>query len=122
MSFQSDVEEVQRQIMAVERVIVNSLDETAMIPAEMIADEAQRRAPRRSGRLERTINAVPSDSGRANVGQAAIESIFYGRFREFGTRYQAPDPFLRPAADTQEKPGLRAIESFLQAKINGVAK
>lgn len=123
MSFQQDVKEAQRQIKATEKAIVNNLDEAAMIPAKLIAQEAKRRAPRASGRLERSIDVEAGDPPAANIGQAIVRvGVFYAGFREFGTRFQTPDPFLRPAADTQEKPGGRAMESFIQGLINQVAK
>ena len=120
MPFENDAVKVaQKQLTDVDKVIQGSLEEAAMIPAQLIAQDAQARAPKRSGKLARSIEAKKGKS-TANQGQAMVVVGFPGRFQEFGVKHHPPQPFFRPAADAQSKPGLRQIEIFLQGKVNQV--
>lgn len=61
--------------------------------------EAQALAPRRTGRLARSIRfeLVPTPDGW--VASVNFRE-FYGRFFEFGTVRQPPQPFLRPGVQS----------------------
>lgn len=123
MSFQDEVKTAQQQLADVNKVIQQSLNEAAMIPARLIAQDAQGRAPQRRGRLKSSIKAVKGKAPNRFAGQAIVQAgVFYARFQEFGTSHHAAHPFFRPAADAQSQPGLDQIEIFLQGKVNQVTK
>jgi len=58
---------------------------------------AQRYAPKRTGRLATSIRYMYND---ATYVLAFVVDAPYGVFVEYGTRYQRPQPYLRPAINT----------------------
>ena len=58
---------------------------------------AQRYAPKRTGRLATSIHYMWND---ATYTVAFVVDAPYGVFVEYGTRYQRPQPYLRPALNT----------------------
>jgi len=60
--------------------------------ARQVADEATSMAPVKTGRLASSISANGSGDGWVVRADAP-----YAAFVELGTRYQAAQPFLRPA-------------------------
>jgi HK97 gp10 family phage protein len=90
--------------------------------ATVIRDDAIRRAPEDTGRLKQFIGR---SGGRVKTGddrfQATVlvglirltkaqqrktgltQDAYYGKFVEFGTRFQRAEPFLRPAFDSQKE-------------------
>lgn len=50
------------------------------------------------------------------------QSVFYGRFLEFGTAKMAARPFMRPAFDTEKENVLRAFAIELEKGIETVAR
>jgi HK97 gp10 family phage protein len=66
--------------------------------AGAVARDAQAAAPYRTGRLRRSITverATGRDAGTVHV----IAGAPYAGYVEFGTRYMAARPFMRPAAN-----------------------
>lgn len=97
----------------------------------VIRDEAIKRAPEDTGRLKQFIGR---SSGKITTGDSRYaatvlvglvrlsksrsrkikgldltEDAYYGKFVEFGTAYQAAQPFLRPAFDTQKEAFIEAM-------------
>ncbi len=67
--------------------------------AEAIATDAKALAPKRTGKLARSIRAEPvEDETGYEVRVSWDKDAFYGAFQEFGTEHHDPNPFLRPAA------------------------
>ncbi len=64
--------------------------------ADEIAADAAGRAPRKTGTLAASIEAVP-DPNVPDGYKVVME--WYGIFPEFGTKRQPAQPFMRPAAD-----------------------
>jgi HK97 gp10 family phage protein len=65
------------------------------------AARAKELAPRRGGRLVSEIDIAIDVGARGNVieGRVGVRrgKAFYARFQEWGTRFAAAHPFLRPA-------------------------
>lgn len=75
----------------VHRALVETVAETAYD----VEARAKMLAPVRTGTLRRSIHTVIEHGGlRATVGP----SVSYAAFVEFGTRYMAARPYMRPAA------------------------
>jgi len=62
-----------------------------------VVDIAVRYAPKRTGRLATSIHYMYND---ATYTVAFVVDAPYGVFVEYGTRYQRPQPYLRPALNT----------------------
>jgi HK97 gp10 family phage protein len=71
---------------------VERMEEATARAAELVAEDAARRAPKRTGRLARSVVSRP----RAGVAQVAATAP-YGMFVEYGTSRNPPRPFMRPA-------------------------
>lgn len=69
-------------------------DEAAEMTADVIAQNAQAIVPVRTGFLRSTIQKAGGGSHWIVTATAA-----YAIFVEFGTRFMAAQPFLRPAAE-----------------------
>lgn len=63
------------------------------LAAETIVDEAQRIVPVRTGDLLGSIGYYRESQGRFKV----VAGMFYASFVEYGTRFMAARPYLRPA-------------------------
>lgn len=69
-----------------------------------LVQEAKARVPVDRGTLRDSIHASRAFAKRGTVEYHVGPSAkgFYGRFVEYGTRFQPKRPFLRPAADAKE--------------------
>lgn len=80
-----------------EKIGQEALDSALLAGAEIIAVEARRRAPIRTGYLRSSIQASTTSSGQL-YGEAQIDvGAYYGPFVELGTSRMAARPYLRPA-------------------------
>jgi len=98
-----------RFLETVNRQIQPRVDEIVQKTAFDAAAWAAVTAPYDTGALSASIIAVKTGAMRArvNVGQE------YGIYQEFGTRYMAGRPFLRPAVKDHEDAFLAAIRSVI---------
>jgi len=81
--------------------------------AERVADLARQNAPVRTGYLRDHIKARHY-SKTSNV----ISYAPYSGFVEFGTRYMAAQPFLRPAMDQHTREILKAVAEALIGEMH----
>ncbi len=103
--------------------------------AEVVAAEARRLAPVRSGSLRDSIEVTDDRDARlygrigggdvsvyvGPVGSTEDGDVFYAKFVEFGTVNHRPQPFLRPAIEgKQAEAGLVTIQSLEQAIIKAI--
>lgn len=68
------------------------LDQELLGLQEAISQEMRKLAPRRTGRLARSIKPQPIINTPQGI-QAPIKYVSYGRFPDFGTKYQAAQRF-----------------------------
>ncbi len=93
---------------------------------ELIRQEAQARAPRRTGRLaENEIMVLRNSENTATdvvvrVGPAL--TAFYGLFEEIGTAHSTADPFLLPAFEATKDEALKIASEEFQATIDEVVR
>lgn len=120
-------------------VIGKHLEEAALKGAEIIRDEAVRRAPRgATGKLKDNIVAEVA-ANKQNIVEVHIgpnKEAWYGHLVEFGhalvkgskkaTRkvigHVPPHPFLRPAFDEKKREAEKAVEEELRRRILEVAE
>ncbi len=123
-----------------EKVASEHAKEAMRKGAEIIRDEASSRAPRRTGRLAKSIVIEEREDG-FYVGPE--KDVFYGLFVEYGTSGHkikpklrkalasggiifgkdvqhpgiAPSPFLRPALDEKKKAVMEAVRDELKRRL-----
>ena len=72
--------------------------------AQVLAGEIESRAPRRTGRLARSIRPTKVRKAGLRIS-ASVEVVApYVAAEEFGTEHQAADPFIRPGAEAARRP------------------
>jgi HK97 gp10 family phage protein len=122
--------ELEQSLMELPRATgKNVVRRTLRKAAEPIAADASTNAPRgRTGKLQDDIHVgtqltrsqrKAKESGfEVHVGPSADPR---GRFVEFGTAHQAPNPFLRRAWDANEANALSTIRTTLADEIKKAA-
>lgn len=107
---------------------VGELGFSAGIAADLIAEEARRLAPEKTGALKRGIvskvNKVVEEFGTGLVGAAYVGVDYHiaphAHLVEFGARggEMPAHPFLRPAIDAKQAEAAKLIDADLQQQIN----
>ena len=87
--------------------------------AELVADEARRLVPVRSGALRRSITTTtPEKSMRPHTKQVFVgfkpPTSRRAHLTEFGTRHSSAKPFLRPALDSRAGDAIREMGAELR--------
>ncbi len=88
--------------------VTKAVVEAVRESGKAVADTARGLAPKRSGRMARSITSKVTTRATdvtAEVGPTA----FYGHFVEHGTSRMAPRPFLGPALDTESDAAAQRI-------------
>lgn len=103
------------------RIFNKELQPAFMAAAELVRDDAAKRAPvGPTGRLrEGMVAEWQSRRRRAVVGPS--KDAYYGEFQERGTSRHAAQPFLRPALDSQASAAFRVIAQGLSKAADAVA-
>ena len=99
--------------------------------ANVIAKEARLNVPKDSGTLKKSIKVVARSK---RVGDAVASVVtrsgkkfkgmnaWYAPMIEFGTKFRAATPFLRPAMDTKGSEVIRAMSDYIQKRIRKLAE
>lgn len=101
--------------------------------AKVIVDEAQRLAPKKSGKLAASIRAVVGrlQAGRVQVNISYGKDAWYGGLVELGHALRRkrrgkeyghvpPKPYLRPALDGKAEEAKDAVAASLRASLRDV--
>lgn len=100
----SGVDQTIAEFSALDLNAVKNVDAEIEASAKRIKDTASANAPADSGQLKRKIYIRRNKKeGSATVTYMGKLKAFWGVFVEFGTRFQAAQPFLGPAG-SQEAP------------------
>jgi HK97 gp10 family phage protein len=87
--------------------------------AQIVENEAESLAPRRTGKLKRNISRVRQrpkrDREQVNVG--VRRRVYYWKFQELGSARNAAHPFLRPAASGKAKDALNEFRKRFAAGL-----
>ena len=78
-----------------------------------LQQKAQRKAPVDTGTLMRSIRLDLADEGMTAVVSANTE---YAAYQEYGTRFMAAHPYLRPALREQAETFKNDLERFASGK------
>lgn len=103
-----------------DRASGNIVKEAATAGAEVIAEEAQRLAPKDTGLLSESIDEQPKrlQVGRAQIDIGPSREAWYGQLLEKGTSKMPAKPFLRPAFDSQKEAAVAAVRDVLRKLLN----
>lgn len=108
------VERLRATLGAAERDL-DSMEQAGLRSAQLVAQQARSGAPKRTGRLSRSV--TPSAQGNtARVSASAP----YGVYVEFGTRRMRARPFLRPALAAQTGAVVNTYATETQRILNKV--
>lgn len=94
------------------------LAEAGAAAAEILQGGMSMRAPRDTGELASDIEAeliIRRGHVIARVGPA--KGSFYGMFQEFGTRFHAAQPFVRPTLDEDGPRAFAVLQQRIRAGL-----
>lgn len=96
-----------------------TLKEAVMKGAEIVREDASRRAPRRTGKLSQSIivESAEVEPDYASVKIGPNKGAFYGTFVERGTSKMPAKPFLRPAWDANKREVKIIISDELRRRL-----
>ncbi len=80
----------------------------------LIEGDAKLKCPVDTGTLRRSIMVEAKATGPHDAEGRCGTNVEYGPFVEFGTRFMAPQPFLRPAADQNQDQVVAEIASTIK--------
>lgn len=89
--------------------------------ALIVQNSAKRKAPYKTGNLRRSIHIEPRGVSRGAASVEVGTNVEYAHYLEFGTRYMAARPYLRPALDENRTAVQAAVTSALRSQIAAVA-
>jgi HK97 gp10 family phage protein len=90
---------------------LNDLKKVVLMNGAELTSETQWNAPLDTGTLERSITQTIKDGGLTSVTEPHTE---YDGYVEFGTRYMAAQPYLRPAFKKQSKKFKQDMERLVK--------
>jgi len=113
------MEELFNQLDSLGEDASKALKEAVMKGAEIVREDASRRAPRRTGKLSQSIiiESAEVEPDYVSVKIGPNKEAFYGRFVEMGTSKMPAKPFLRPAWDANKENVKKIISDELKGRL-----
>ena len=111
------VQELQDNLEELKTTIQEEFERIITEAAGKIRDDAERRAPKRTGEMAENIIVdtieIKKTGIKVGVGVEGGQQgdYFYWYFQEFGTANMAANPFLRPAFDENKEDVRKEIQS-----------
>lgn len=93
------------------------LEGVALQAVEPIRSQAEALAPRRTGRLARSIESRVTKSTKDEIEVEVGSDLAYAGFVELGTEDTSARPYLRPATDANEAAAVAALIRELDQKL-----
>ncbi|MGF7429586.1 HK97 gp10 family phage protein [Thermoanaerobacterium thermosaccharolyticum] len=109
--------EILFKLRSLEEASSEILEKAASSAAEVVKDAASKKAPRRTGKLARSMVYKTKEKSKTGV-EIVIgpdKDAFYGLFHEYGTSKMPAHPFLRPALDENGEKIKRTIANKLKS-------
>lgn len=94
-----------------ENATLDDVKKVVQMNGAELTSEAQWKAPLDTGTLERSITQTIKDDGLATTVEAGAE---YAGYVEYGTRYMAAQPYMRPAFRKQKKKFKKDMERLVK--------
>ncbi|HFK2761588.1 TPA: HK97-gp10 family putative phage morphogenesis protein [Enterococcus faecalis] len=94
-----------------ENATLDDVKKVVQMNGSELASEAERKAPVDTGTLERSINLSRKDNGLTAVVEPSTD---YQGYVEYGTRYMAAQPYMRPAFKKQVKQFKKDMERLVK--------
>ncbi len=115
------IEKLKKLDYAVRGQIIST---AVMAGANLVRASAEQKAPVHMGRLKRNIIAElqQQESFLTSFVVGPAATAWYGRFPEFGTRFMAARPFLRPAFDEQKQAVKKVIGECIRAGLESAVR
>lgn len=91
--------------------------------ANIIRDEARRKAPKKSGTLAKSIISMQRKAKQGEIkfsvtpSKGGKNSGWYAHFREFGTSFSSASPFMRPAFEQSNNESLESSKKYIAERI-----
>lgn len=97
------------------------LSDALFVGGQVVRSDAVRRAPIKTGNLRAsiTVERVDESVARAEVTVGPSKQAPYGVHVEYGTRFMAAQPYMRPALDTNRQ---RVAEEVRKALAGALEK
>lgn len=96
------------------------LAQATLAGALIVEGRAKEKALVRTGTLRRSITSQLAESSRERAVVKIGTNVEYAPFLEWGTRYMAARPYLRPALDESKDEAQRVISAALRELIRDV--
>ncbi len=113
-------DDLKRKLRKLGQRAFTELEEIVEDASEILVAEMQSRAPVNTGNMREGLHAAKSFSkaGVVAFDVGPDKDGFYAKFAEFGTRFQAKKPFMRPAADAVENEVTNALATGLRKVLS----
>ena len=99
----------------------NVLKRALLAASEPVASAAASQAPVRTGKLKVSIGVSRTAKSPTKRGQAQVyigSTGSFGHLVEFGTGHQAPQPFMRPALDSNRDKLFSTFKDTLRIEVD----
>ena len=101
------------------------LRQAALAGADVVREEAQRLAPKRTGKgaanIETTAKLDSSSRAVADIGYDKKDA-WHMLFQELGTKFHSAQPHLRPALDTKKGESMHEVGRVLKRGIDAARR
>lgn len=113
MRVDSNIDQVQSQLRRSAQEAIERAKQELQMTALEVEREAKINAPVDSGILRASIT-----NEKIEEGYEVFTNVEYAQFIEYGTKYQAAQPFLGPALDVATKDLAKRIEKIIAEQLN----
>jgi len=104
------IKELQAKFKSIDSEIQKALSQAVSAGAAVVERDAKIRCAVDTGTLRRSIREMKHTENAGRIESQVGTDIVYAPHVEFGTRYQAAQPYLRPALDENGPEIQRAFE------------
>lgn len=101
-----------------EETVLKTLDESSKQISTELLSETQRRAPVRTGFLRSDLEILQRSVGKKGmIVRVGARRARHAMLQEYGTRFHAARPFIRPAIDALRARAVDIIKSAIKEAV-----